>query len=400
MDRPDENQSEGPSEPDRSAEPDRPSDASEAARELGKRGASKGGRARAKKLTPEERSEIARKAVQARWAKKDKGQSGSPASIDELEASQSLKPDVLPAGPPVPVAKYKGVLDFKDLGGLEIPCYVLDNGQRVIGRTSFTELLTGIKGGGDLEKYLGVQQLRPFIDLADVQARMIPFRLPEVEGLERQVKGMPADLAIDVCRGFVAARDARLLNSEYDPPFTPRQMQMATMAGMFLSACAKVGLDALIDEATGAQFDRAKDALQVKLRAYLTEEMRKWEKTFPDELWREFARLTNWKGSVTHRPKYWGYLVTEFVYEYLDPDVARWLQENRPNPSAKGEYWHLSLTKEYGVKKLLEHIWTVIGVAKTSRDLADFRNRMRSIFGKSPYQQMLDFDSGSLSPSS
>jgi hypothetical protein len=37
---------------------------------LGKLGASKGGKARAEKLTPEERSAIAKKAAQARWAKK------------------------------------------------------------------------------------------------------------------------------------------------------------------------------------------------------------------------------------------------------------------------------------------------------------------------------------------
>ena len=37
---------------------------------LGKLGASKGGKARAEKLTPEERSEIARKAAKSRWAKK------------------------------------------------------------------------------------------------------------------------------------------------------------------------------------------------------------------------------------------------------------------------------------------------------------------------------------------
>jgi hypothetical protein len=55
-------------------------------------------------------------------------------------------------------------------------------------------------------------------------------------------------------------------------------------------------LDALIDEATRFQYKRAEDALQVKLRAYLEKEMRKWEKTFPDELRREFARVTNWHG--------------------------------------------------------------------------------------------------------
>jgi len=49
----------------------RPEDASKdpAAVSLGRRGGLKGGKARADRLTPEQRSEAARKAVQARWAK-------------------------------------------------------------------------------------------------------------------------------------------------------------------------------------------------------------------------------------------------------------------------------------------------------------------------------------------
>ncbi len=42
----------------------------ELARILGQRGGKKGGKARAANMTPEERSEAARKAVKARWAKK------------------------------------------------------------------------------------------------------------------------------------------------------------------------------------------------------------------------------------------------------------------------------------------------------------------------------------------
>jgi hypothetical protein len=75
---------------------------------------------------------------------------------------------------------------------------------------------------------------------------------------------------------------------------------------MFVAACAKIGLVAPIDEATGYQYERTEDALQFKLRLFLEEEMRKWEATFPDELWRGFARLTNWSGSIHQRTKYWG----------------------------------------------------------------------------------------------
>jgi hypothetical protein len=48
----------------------RPAEKNPAAVQLGRLGGKKGGLARAQKLTKEQRSEIARKAAQARWAKK------------------------------------------------------------------------------------------------------------------------------------------------------------------------------------------------------------------------------------------------------------------------------------------------------------------------------------------
>ena len=326
--------------------------------------ASKRGRARAEALSPERRSEIARKAVQARWAKKA-GKGGL------VESRENL-----------PLAKYRGYLPVMEM---EIPCYVLSNGQRVIGRTSATEMLTGIKGGGGLEKYLSVSSLKPFIDIDLVLERMVAFRLPEVEGLEKAVKGLPADLLIDICQGFVSALQSSNNPDSSSTTLTHRQTEMAIKAGMFVASVAKVGLVSLIDEVTGYQYDRAEDALQVKLRAYLDEEIRKWEKTFPDELWVEFGRLTGWKGSVTHRPKYWGKLVMELVYEYLDPDVARWLRENAPEPK-HGQNYHQWLSGQFGLKKLVEHIWMLIGVAKTCNNIAELKDRMAELNGKVPIQ--------------
>lgn len=360
-------------------------DPREAAKELGRRGGLKGGKARAEAMTAEQRSEQARKAVQARWAKRKEQATTQPGQVSPLEQDQPQKPEILEVES-LPEAKYKGILDFM---GLEIPCYVLETGQRVIGRTAATEALTGIKGGGDLEKYLGVAALRDFIDVEAVRQGLIPFRLPEVEGLERNVKGLTTDQQIEIWRGFVAALEASYRPS-HEPKLTARQREMAIKASMLLAACAKVGLDALVDEATGYQFERARDALEVKLRAYLENEMRKWERTFPDELWVEFARLTNWKGTVTQRPKYWGKLVMELIYEYLDPDVAQWLRENAPKPK-HGQNYHQWLSSQYGLKKLVEHIWKVIGISSQCRDIQELRNRMRALYGKGKLQQMLPF---------
>lgn len=366
--------SEQPEAPENTAREGGPTpDQREAGKALSKLGASRGGKARAERLTPEARSEQARKAVSARWAK-----SGKKSVAKAVPTGRE--------GAPLPVAEYKGFLDIMDV---ELPCYVLDTGQRVIGRVAATEMLSGFKYQGDLEGYIRSQNLRPYINKDSVVERMVSFRLPEVEQLGRDAKGLPADLMIEVCSGLVKALEA---SHRSEVKLTPRQISMAIKSSMFLTACAKVGLDALIDEATGYQHKRDEDALQVKLRAYLLKEMRKWERTFPEELWIEFARLTNWHGSVTSRPKYWGQLVMKLVYEYLDPDVAKWLRENAPKPQ-KGQNYHLWLTEQYGLKKLVEHIWMLVGIAKTCPDggINELKAKMERMFGKGKMQMELLF---------
>ena len=338
-------------------------------------------------LTSEQKKERASKAATARWTKyrdHKELQESLPVGGDEQDF---IIPDLIESQESdLPTAKYRGYLPIMESS---LPCYVLSTGQRVIGRTSATELLTGIKGGGGLEKYLGVASLKPFINMDSVVERMVAFRIPEVEGLERAVKGLPADLFIDICQGFVSALTAHYF-PRGDTKLTTRQIEMCTKASMFLAACAKVGLDALIDEATGFQLDREQDALQIKLKAYLGEELRKWEKTFPDELWMEFGRLTGWTGGIYKRPKYWGKLVIELVYEHLDKDVAKWLKENAPAPR-HGLNYHQWLSSQYGLKKLVEHIWMLIGVGKTCTNMTELRDRMAELNGRVPYQMRFYF---------
>lgn len=330
----------------------------------------KGGEARAAALTEEERKEIAKKGAAARWAKQEP---------DDIPPDQEPE-EILEPAEDMPIARWRGTLNIV---GLDVPCYVLDNGEKIIGRTSATELLTGIKGGGALEKYIAVRALEPFINKDLVLERLVPFRLLEVEGLEKAVKGLPADLMIEVCQGFVAALQASFDPNSTYPKMTDRQRQMAIKASMFLSACAKVGLEALIDEATGYQYERAEDALQVKLRAFIADELRAWEKTFPDQLWAEFGRLTGWKGNLHSRPKWWGRLVIELIYDTLDPDVAEYLKNNKPPP---GVHWHRQLTENIGVRALVSRCYEVIGMAKDCADMRELREKVARHYGREVVQ--------------
>jgi hypothetical protein len=288
--------------------------------------------------------------------------------IDLSAADFVLVPEVAKRATGTPVAEWSGNLG---IGGSELPCYVLNDGRRVISRTGATSILAGKKGGGQLEKYVATGALPQYMP-TDLKEKMIDFSIPEV--VNKTVRGIDAEMFLEICRGYVRAFEANALE-------TRSQKEMAHKAIAFLAACANVGLVALIDEATGYQYDRAEDALRVKLKAYFNEKIRQWEKTFPDELWQEFGRLTNWKGSVTQRPKYWGKLVMELVYSYLDPDVAKWLRENAPRPR-KGQNYHQWLTSQYGLKKLVEHIWMLIGMARACKTMEELREKKAEASGR------------------
>jgi hypothetical protein len=274
--------------------------------------------------------------------------------------------------PRLPVAEWQGELE---VGDQAVSCFVLDDGRRIISRTGATTYLTGLKGQGSLETYIRVEALEPYLppDLAD---QMVEFTIPEVT--HKKVMGVTAETFLDICRAYVRAREAEGLQ-------TDRQREIAGQAALFLVACGKVGLIALIDEATGFQYQRDEDALRLKLKLFLEDEMREWEKTFPDELWKEFGRLTNWRGSIAKRPKYWGKLVMELVYDYLDTDVAQWLKDNAPKPR-HGQNYHQWLTSQYGLQKLTEHIWMLIGMARACHTMGELRTRMAEQFGRTPIQ--------------
>ena len=282
-----------------------------------------------------------------------------------------MKEDIMVIALESPFAKYSGSLS---LGDKPVDCYVLDDKSRVISMRATVKAIAN-DDNGDLSKYVGVKSLQPYIDATGISSKFVEFTIP---GNPNKAKGITAETFLDICSAYVSALTS-------GAPLTEKQRGIAINCSILLSACAKTGLIALIDEATGYQYDREEDALQVKIRAFISEELRAWEKTFPAELWEEFGRLTHWQGSLQQRPKYWGKLVLELIYDAMDPDVAKYLKENKPKPR-HGLNYHQWLSEDLGVRALTTHLNQVIGIAKTCNTMEELRHKVALYYGKEDLQ--------------
>lgn len=318
---------------------------SEAGRALSRLGASKGGKARAFSLTPEDRSKIARRAVEARWFK-----AGKTPSVHQATHSGTLK-----------------------LGGLELDCAVLEDGTRVLSERGFMRGL-GIKFGGPLyaesrgvdgavpvPMFVGYRRLRPFIghDLTVLLQNPVKYRA--IPG-GKPAHGLRAELIPGVCEVWLKARNAGELQ-------TNRQRAIAAKADILVRGLSHVGIVALVDEATGYQDARAKDALAKILEAFVAKELRKWVKTFPLDYFKELCRLKKWTFSATMKlPLYSGKLTNDLIYSRLAPGVLAKLRQKNPITEAgtRKHRHHQWLTDNVGHPALREHLAAVIALMRVS----------------------------------
>ncbi|MGB0043732.1 MAG: hypothetical protein WBP91_11200, partial [Terriglobales bacterium] len=188
---------------------------SEAAKELSQLGAAKGGEARAQKLSPERRSEIARAAVEARWLKAGKE--------------------------PLPKATHKG--SFKEEFGTDVDCYVLNDEQKtaVISQTGMGQALGLSSRGNAFPRFLASKAMEGSVSAPLREKIEQPLRFQWSSGGAQPsviVNGFDATLLIDVCKAIVAAESAGRLNRQ--------QTHVAKQAHIILGASAKAGIKGLV----------------------------------------------------------------------------------------------------------------------------------------------------------
>ena len=170
---------------------------------------------------------------------------------------------------------------------------------------------------------------------------------------------------------------------------------MAQGADILMRGLARVGIIALVDEATGYQDARIRNALAKILEQYLAKELQKWVKTFPNEYYKEMFKLRNWPYNEysTKRAPLVGKLTNDIVYDRLAPAVREELEKRNPKlPSGRRRHKQFQyLSPDIGHPKLRELLASVVTLMKVAANWRKFKEMLNRALPKYPkYPTLFD----------
>lgn len=320
------------------------------------KGKARGGAAKAAKMTPEQRKELAMKMVRA---KKERAS--------------------------LPLLILKG--SDLDIAGIKIPCAVIEspNGgepMRVLTESGVTNAILGTRSGASrrlkkkaeeqgshLPLFIAPGQLKSFIN-----KDLIDGPLKAVEYLEggRVVRAFDAQILPIVCEIWLKARDEGKLQEQ--------QYNKAKQAEILMRGLARVGIIALVDEATGYQKFRAKDSLAKILESFVAKELQPWIRKFPPVFYEQMFRLRKleFPKDSPRRPQYFGILTNNIIYRRLAPCVWKELKQRvaKDEQGRAKERLHQYLTPDIGDPRLRDLITSVTTIMRLSNDWHDFMAKL------------------------
>jgi hypothetical protein len=309
-----------------------------------------GGKARAASLSSEARAEIARRGAESKWG----------------------------AG----LLRATHVGDFR-IGDTVISAAVLENGKRVLTQESFLSAIGRAKkakaGTGStamvdgLPPFLQAEYLKPFIS-DDLRESTTPILFRNTKG--GRAFGYSAELLPMVCEVYLKLRDTvhEQAAKAKEPIKLPRQSEHIIRAcDVLLRGLARVGIVALVDEATGYQDVRDRQALQKILDRYIGKELAKWAERFSEDFYQQMFRLRGWKydPSSSKRPMAMARITIDLVYDRIGPGLTKELKEReieRREKEGGKRHLHRWLTPEIGHPALAHHLSGLEFLAKAFPD--------------------------------
>lgn len=291
------------------------------------------------------------------------------------------------------LAKYGSDKTPLRLGNLEIPCYVLDNGMRVFsGRGIQKAIGYDSKSGQWMNSFCKMDGVSSYLcagdnSISERLSKPIKFKRNNAGGSQSTANGYEVTLLVDICSAIIDANRAGVFNDDV----------IVRNADIIIRSVAKVGIIALVDEATGYQHERENDELQKILKAYISEELLPWQKRFPDIFYKELFRLNGWDYTVNgikKRPGIIGKWTNTFVYEELPNGVLEELKKKTPKSESGNRMnrYHQLLTTDIGEPNLEMQINKVITLFQVSDNMKQFCENFRKMKMRQIGQMELPFE--------
>jgi hypothetical protein len=192
----------------------------------------------------------------------------------------------------------------------------------------------------------------------------------------RRALGYEATALPAICEAVLQARA--------DGALHPRQLHIAARCELIARGLMRVGIIALVDEATGYQQERARDALAEILEQFIAKELQPYIRLFPAEFYEHLYRLRGleFPRDTAKKPSYFGHLTNDIVYSRLAPGVLEELRRVVPRrESGRGRKYPFTrrFTEEIGHPKLREHLASVTTIMKLSDEHDDFEVKLDRI---------------------
>lgn len=291
------------------------------------------------------------------------------------------------------LAKYGSDKTPLRLGNLEIPCYVLDNGMRVFsGRGIQKAIGYDSKSGQWMSSFCKMEGVSSYLcagdnSISERLSKPVKFKRNNAGGSQSTTNGYEVTLLVDICSAIIDANRAGVFDND----------AIVRNADIIIRSVAKVGIIALVDEATGYQYERENDELQKILKAYISEELLPWQKRFPDIFYKELFRLNGWDYTVNgikKRPGIIGKWTNTFVYEELPNGVLEELKKKTPKSESGNRMnrYHQLLTTDIGEPNLERQINKVITLFQVSDNMKQFCENFRKMKMRQIGQMELPFE--------
>lgn len=281
----------------------------------------------------------------------------------------------------LPKRLYSGTVN---IAGHNLSCAVLDDKTRVLTSTAIFSAFGRSRKGksndgrlSDMPSFLDANNLKPYINNVFPKGMDMAVEFVSKNG-NMVYTGYNAEILPLICEVYLQAKD--------DNALTDSQIPLAESSGILVRALSKVGITALIDEATGYEHDRKADELQQLLSMYVSAELLPWIKVFDDDFYKEIYRLKNWEYNGHYRNSYVGKITNFLVYNRLPKPVVEKLKELNPViKSITGKNYrkhklHQRLTREDGYIKLKELIASDMALMRVYDDWDSFEVAYRKSY--------------------